>query len=176
MRDPRIGIVGKGWVGLLIVRVRLPALRADADVLGHATETAQGGQAVNGDRPRRLARQGRPSRLESGGGPGELVGGMAHVHAGIVQHEVANIDQVAVEDQGADRFSHVAARLPTRGQAGGLQPGIEAQDSDGDRLEPAGDPLPRQLRQIVGAGDQPLLVKLPSPALESHACTLKLSY
>ncbi len=41
---------------------------------------------------------------------------MAHIHAGVVQHQIADIDEMAVEDQGAHRFGHVAARLPAGGQ------------------------------------------------------------
>ena len=79
--------------------------------------------------------------------------------------------------QGPHRLGHVAARLPAGGQAGGLQAGVEAQDADRDLLEPSGDALPRQLRQSIGAGHQErLVVEVPSPAPESHACTLKLSY
>jgi len=33
---------------------------------------------------------------------------VAHVHAGIVQHQVADIDQMAIEDQGAHRLGQVA--------------------------------------------------------------------
>jgi hypothetical protein len=79
------------------------------------------------------------------------MGGVAHVHAGIVQDEIADIDEVAVEDQSAHGFGHVAARLPARRQARGLEPGVEAQDGNGHPLEPSGDMLPRQLRQLVAA-------------------------
>jgi hypothetical protein len=47
------------------------------------------------------------------------VGGVAHVHAGIVQHQIADIDELAVEDEGAHRLGEVAARLPAGRQAGG---------------------------------------------------------
>jgi hypothetical protein len=46
---------------------------------------------------------------------------VAYVHAGIVQHQVTDIDEVSVEDQGAHRLGHVAAQLPTGGQTGGLE-------------------------------------------------------
>jgi len=45
------------------------------------------------------------------------VGGVAHVHAGIVQHEVADIDETAIKDEGAYGLRHVTARLPTGGEA-----------------------------------------------------------
>ncbi len=61
--------------------------------------------------PRRAA---SPS-MESGPSPGEFVGGMAHVHAGIVQHQIADIDEVPVEQQRPHGFGHVAAGLPARG-------------------------------------------------------------
>ena len=114
-----------------------------------------------------LRASGGAPRTQGGRGPGEFVGGMAHVHAGIVQHQVADIDQVAVEDERPHRLGHVAARLPTGGKTGGLEAGIEPEDADRDRLQSSGDGLPRQLRQIVGARDQPLVVELPSPARES---------
>ena len=100
---------------------------------------------------------------------------MAHVHAGIVQDQVTDIDQVTVEDERPHRLGHVAARPPASGQAGGFQLGIEAQDADRDLLQPAGDRLPWQLRQGIGARHQErLIVKVPCPT-ESHACILKLS-
>jgi hypothetical protein len=64
---------------------------------------------------------------------------VAHVHAGIVQHEIADIDELAVEDEGAHRLGEVAARLPAGRQARRLQAGVEAQDRDRDLLQPAGD-------------------------------------
>jgi hypothetical protein len=68
---------------------------------------------------------------------------VAHVHAGIVQDQIADIDELAIEDESAHGFGHVAAQLPAAGQARGLQPGIETQDADGDLLQPASNRLPR---------------------------------
>jgi hypothetical protein len=42
---------------------------------------------------------------------------VTHVHAGIVQDEIADIDEMAIEDEGAHGLGHVAAGLPARGQA-----------------------------------------------------------
>ena len=101
---------------------------------------------------------------------------MAHVHAGIVQDQVADIDEVTVEDERPDGLGHVAAGLPAGRKIGGLQAGIEAHHADGDLLKATGDALPRQLRQDIGARHQErLIIKVPCPAAESHAWTLKLS-
>ena len=62
------------------------------------------------------------------------MGGMAHIHAGIVQHQVADIEEMAVEKESAHRLRHVAARLTTGGQTGGLQAGVKPEDADRDWL------------------------------------------
>jgi hypothetical protein len=111
--------------------------------------------------PCNKARHGRSSGLQRRGGPGEFMGGVAHIHTGIVQHQIANIDQMTIEDQGADRFGHVAAGLPAGGQAGALQPGIEAQNGNRDLLEPTGDGFPRQVRQSERGALDMLLVPIP---------------
>jgi hypothetical protein len=100
------------------------------------------------------------------GRPGELMGGMARPCRHRAGRDRPHY-QVPVEEQGPHGFGHVAARLPAGGQARALQAGIEAQDADGDRLEPAGDDLPWQLRQGVGTRNQRLVVVLPCPAAES---------
>jgi hypothetical protein len=119
-------------------------------------------------RPGCFPSHGGAPRAQGRGGPGELMGGMAYVHAGIVQDQIADIDEVPVQQKGAHGFGHVAARLPAGTQAGSFQAGVEAQDANGDRFEPAGNVLPWQLRQGIGARHtERLVVIVPAPDAES---------
>jgi hypothetical protein len=45
------------------------------------------------------------------------MGGASHVHAGIVQHQVTGIYQVAPEEKSSHRLGHVAAGLPSGREA-----------------------------------------------------------
>ena len=109
-------------------------------------------------------------RAQGDGGAGELVGGMAHVHAGVVQHQIADIDELPVEDERPHRLGQIAARLPASREAGALKTSIQAQDRDGALLQPSRDPLPRQVRQVIGFGSQRLRIKVQPPAPEHPAC------
>jgi hypothetical protein len=79
------------------------------------------------------------------------MGRVAVVHASIVEHQIRQIDQVAVEDQGTDSFSHVTAGLPASVEAGGLQPCIEAHHRHRNLLEATGDLLPGQFRKLISS-------------------------
>ncbi|WP_162562924.1 hypothetical protein [Microvirga tunisiensis] len=89
------------------------------------------------------------------------MGGVAHVHTGIVQHQVTDIDQMTIEDQGADRFGHVAAGLPAGSEARGVQASIKPQNGNRDLFEPSRDALPRQVRQRERGTLDMLLVPIP---------------
>jgi hypothetical protein len=109
-------------------------------------------------------------RAQGDGGAGELVGGMAHVHAGVVQHQIADIDELPVEDERPHRLGQVAARLPSGRQAGALKTSIETQDCNRHLLEPSGDPLPWQVRQVIDLRNQRLRIEVQPPAPEHPAC------
>ena len=74
----------------------------------------------------------------------------SEVHAGIVEDDITDVDEVAVEDEGAGRFGHVAAGLPPCPKAGGFELAVEPHDGNGDWLELASEG-PWQVRErIVG--------------------------
>ena len=57
---------------------------------------------------------GRPVQRAAAARVNSWVGWRAH--AGIVQHQITDIDEMAVEQQRPHRLGHVAARLPTGGK------------------------------------------------------------
>jgi hypothetical protein len=53
---------------------------------------------------------------------------MANIHSSVMQDKIADIDQMSVEQQGTNGLSHIAAGLPARGKARGLQASVKTQD------------------------------------------------
>ena len=62
VRFPRIGIVGKGWIGLVIVRIDLPFALGLRLIGFHRPNSSQSRQTVIGNRPGRLPDHCGPSR------------------------------------------------------------------------------------------------------------------
>ncbi|WP_040638562.1 hypothetical protein [Microvirga lotononidis] len=67
----------------------------------------------------------------------------AHVHSGVVKDEIADVDEMAIEHEGSDRFGHIAPGLPPRRKAGSLQPSIEAENGNRELLQTTRNCLPR---------------------------------
>ena len=107
--------------------------------------------------------------LQGGSHSCEFVGRASDVHAGVMEDDIADVDEVAVEDQGAGRLGHVAAGLPPCPKAGGCQLGVELHDSDGKLLELTSE-RPRQIWKRIGSRSQSLRPTSPrSPPQIMHS-------
>ena len=87
--------------------------------------------------------------------PGQLMGRGADVHVGVVEHEVVEVDQFAVEPQAGRGIGEVGARDPPLADRAFGEPLIEA----GERVlgggERAGEFCPRQRIGELGAVAKP---------------------
>ena len=112
---------------------------------------AQAGEPRRGQRPVGLGLGHAAADAQHGMRPGELMGRGADVHVGVVEHEVVEVDQLAVEPQAGRGVGEVGARDPPLADRAFGQPLVEP----GERIlgggERAGEFCPRQRIGELGA-------------------------
>ena len=131
-------------VGPALLPVALPA------------PAAQAGEPRRRQRPVGLGLGDAAAGAQHGMRPGELMGRGADVHVGVVEHEVVEVDQLAVEPQAGRGVGEVGAGDPTVADRAFGEPFVEAGEGILGGGERAGEFCPRQRIGELGAGLQSL--------------------
>jgi hypothetical protein len=105
---------------------------------------AQAVEAGGGQGPARICRNDAPAGPQHGMGAGELVGGAADILAGVVQHEILEVDEFAFEPQRRAGVEEVAPGCPSVADRARAQPLVEPRQPVLGGGQRAGELRPRK--------------------------------
>ncbi|CEG10444.1 hypothetical protein BN961_03884 [Afipia felis] len=138
-------------------RLAVSAIRVGRCIVAHAPSPApQRVESAGGQRPVGFFAGDAPSRAQHGVGAGELVGRGADVHAGIVENEILQMDEFALQPQSGAGVGEVRSADPPVADWALGQPLVEARERIFSRCKWAGNLAPGQRIWDLVAGMQDL--------------------